>query len=328
MTFGLETTSFESSAVRIRGVQNIKPFFDVFKARGHEEVDTARIYGNGDTELALGQLPMESFKIATKIWPSMDKAFAPDNLKHTFKESMTALKASKVDVFYLHCVDDSTPFEETLKAVDEIYREGLFERFGLSNFTAWQVTLVHQLCKQHGYVLPTVYQGMYNAIARNVQYELLPCLRALNISFYAYNPIAGGLLSGKHKFEELEGEDGRFNPKSKFGKVYRDLYWNSLSFEAVKNVENAASGHGMTLIESALRWMKHHSGLGPNDGIVIGASSIKHLEDNLRDLEKGPLPKQVVDVMAEAWEHVKVVSPPYYWSSSGSASSITDAVDK
>ncbi|KAF8925471.1 hypothetical protein BGZ47_003250 [Haplosporangium gracile] len=318
MTFGLETTNFETSVVRVRGAQNIKPFMDVFKSHGHEEVDTARIYGNGDTEMVLGQLPMESFKIATKVWPTMPGAFAPDNLKHTFKESLAALKATKVDVFYLHMVDDTTPFDETVKAVDELYREGLFSRFGLSNFTAWQVVLVHQLCKQNGYVLPTVYQGMS---------ELLPCLKMLNISFYAYNPIAGGLLSGKHSFEGADSEGGRFDLKSQFGKLYRDLYWNNLFFEAIKSVEKSAEEHGLTLIESALRWLKHHSGLGPNDGIVVGASSLKHLEDNLRDLEKGPLPKQVVDAFDGAWEHVKVACPPYYWSS-GSATSITNALDK
>lgn len=92
-------------------------------------------------------------------------------------------------------------------------------------------------------------------------------------------------------------------------------------------MEKSAEEHGLTLIESALRWLKHHSGLGPSDGIVVGASSLKHLEDNLEDIEKGPLPKQVLDAIDGAWEHVKVACPPYYWSS-GSGSSITNALEK
>ena len=92
-------------------------------------------------------------------------------------------------------------------------------------------------------------------------------------------------------------------------------------------MEKSTKEHDLTLIESSLRWLMHHSGLGPNDGIVVGASSLKHLEDNLKDLEKGPLPKQVVDAIDGAWEHVKVACPPYYWSS-GSATSITKALDK
>ncbi|KAG0204121.1 hypothetical protein BGX28_003844 [Mortierella sp. GBA30] len=312
MTFGLESTNLVTSAVRVQGNEKIKPFLDTFQAYGHVELDTARLYGNGDTEEVLGQLPTDQFKIATKAWPSIPRAHGPENIKRTFHESLTALKVKKVDIFYLHAPDYTTPFEETVKAVDELYREGLFERFGLSNFAAWQVTLIHQLCKQNGYVLPTVYQGMYNGITRDVVRELFPCLRALNISFYAYNPIAGGLLSGKYKFEANEGEGGRFDAKSGFGRIYRERYWNNLFFEAVRNLEKVAKEHNLTLIESALRWMSHHSGLGPNDGIIIGASSLQHLEDNLRDLAKGPLPKEMVDAFDEAWEHVKVACPPYF----------------
>ncbi|KAG0352418.1 NADP-dependent oxidoreductase domain-containing protein [Gamsiella multidivaricata] len=311
MTFGLEGTNETTSTVRVRGVENIRLFLDSFHAHGHVEVDTARLYCNGDTETALGQLQLDSFKVATKVWPTAPKAHGSELLKKTFRESLAALNAKKVDIFYLHAPDYTTPFEETIKAVDELYREGLFERFGLSNYAAWQVTFIHQLCKQHGYVLPTVYQGMYNVITRDVVRELLPCLKALGIAFYAYNPIAGGLLSGRYNFEK-ETDGGRFDLKTGFGQIYRERYWNQLFFEAVKSMEKITKEHNLTLIESALRWMTHHSGLGPNDAIIIGASSMSHLEDNLKDLKKGPLPKEVLDAFDEAWEHVKVACPSYF----------------
>ncbi|ORZ13393.1 Aldo/keto reductase [Lobosporangium transversale] len=281
MTFGLEGSDAAATTVRVRGSENIKAYLDEFYAHGHVELDTARLYCGGDTEIALGQLPTEPFKITTKVWPSVPKAHALEHLRRTLQESLMALKLKKIDIFYLHAPDYTTSFEETVKAVDELYREGLFERFGLSNFAAWQVTLIHQLCKQHGYVLPVVYQGMYNAITRDV---------ALNIAFYAYNPIAGGLLSG----------------------YYRERYWNNLFFEAVKKVEKTAKDNNLTLIETVLRWMSHHSDLGPQDGIIIGASSMQHLKDNLRDLEKGPLPQHVVEALDEAWEHVRVACPSYF----------------
>ncbi|KAF9347425.1 hypothetical protein BGX26_001079 [Mortierella sp. AD094] len=258
---------------------------------------------------------MESFNIATKVWPIIPKAYSSGKIQATFGQSLEALKAKKVDIFYLHAPDYTTPFEETLKAVDEMYREGLFERFGLSNFAAWQVALIHQHCKQNGYILPTVYQGVYSAITRGVQPELLPCLKALNIAFYAYSPIAGGFLSGRHKFEQSEdGDGGRFDAQTTFGKIYRQRYWNSLFFDAINNLDKVAKENNLTLIESALRWMKHHSLLNANDGIVIGASSLHHLEQNLADLEKGPLPQAMVDAYDEAWEQVKVASPIYFKS--------------
>jgi aflatoxin B1 aldehyde reductase len=82
-------------------------------------------------------------------------------------------------------------------------------------------------------------------------------------------------------------------------------------------METAAKENNLTLIESALRWMTHHSGLGPNDGIIIGASSMNHLVSNLDDLEKGPLPQQVLDVFDEAWEGVRVACAPYFKDEAG-----------
>ncbi|GJJ72559.1 aflatoxin B1 aldehyde reductase [Entomortierella parvispora] len=251
---------------------------------------------------------MSGFKIATKVWPRVLHAHG-ELLKPTFFESLKALKTEKVDILYLHAPDYTTPFEETIRLVDELYREGRFERFGLSNFASWQVTLIHQMCKQKGYVLPTVYQGMYNAITRDVVRELLPCLKALNISFYAYNPIAGGLLSGKHK--------------------YRDRYWQQSFFDAVEGLNRTATSLNLTLLDASLRWMSHHSGLDPvKDGIIIGVSSTQHLEENLKCLKQGPLPKEMVQAFDEAWAHVKMACPSYFKTPADTAASALSMVDK
>ncbi|KAF9194911.1 hypothetical protein BGZ50_005544 [Haplosporangium sp. Z 11] len=311
MTFGLEETNRESNIVRIQGVQNVKPFVDVFLGHGHTEIDTARAYCGGDTEKVLGQLESKELRIATKAWPTVERAHGPEHLGRILRESLTALNAKKIDVFYLHQPDRSTPFEDTAKAVDELYREGLFERFGLSNYTSWEVALMHNICKQKGYVLPTVYQGMYNPLARSVVPELLPCLKQLKIAFYAYNPVGGGLLTGKYKFEDEIIEGGRYDPKTAFGNYFRERYWNRLNLEAVQILDKTAKDNDMTLIEATLRWMRHHSGLESQDGIVIGASNLKHLESNLDDLEKGPLPEIMVQAFDQAWDHVMTTSRHY-----------------
>ena len=93
-------------------------------------------------------------------------------------------------MWYLHGPDRSTPFEVTLKAVDELHKEGKFKRFGISNFMSWEVAEIVTICRQHGYIQPTVYQGYYNAIQRKVEPELFPCLRKFGISFYAFSPRA------------------------------------------------------------------------------------------------------------------------------------------
>ncbi|KAG0042253.1 Aflatoxin B1 aldehyde reductase member 2, partial [Gryganskiella cystojenkinii] len=127
MTFGLDTTDTTTSAVRTRGVENIRPILEVFKKHGHVEIDTARAYGNGDTEKALALQNMKGLAIATKVWPNKTHAHG-EHLKATFYESLKSLKTEKVDIFYLHAPDYSTPFEETIRLVDELYREGRFER--------------------------------------------------------------------------------------------------------------------------------------------------------------------------------------------------------
>lgn len=92
-------------------------------------------------------------------------------------------------------------------------------QFGVSNYSSWNVALMHSICKQNNYVLPTVYQGSYNPIDRSVVSELLLCLKHLNMSFYAYNPISGGVLSGKYKFGVEVPEGSRYDPKTYIGKM-------------------------------------------------------------------------------------------------------------
>jgi aflatoxin B1 aldehyde reductase len=130
MTFGLDTTVAETSSVRIRGIENVKPFLDTFHKYGHTELDTARVYCGGDTETALGLIDTSAFKIATKVWPTGPKSHGSELLRKTFLQSLAALKTEKVDIFYLHAPDYTTPFEETVKAINDLYLEGRFERVG------------------------------------------------------------------------------------------------------------------------------------------------------------------------------------------------------
>ncbi|KAF9581612.1 hypothetical protein BGW38_001311 [Lunasporangiospora selenospora] len=328
MTFGLDTTNAATSAVRIRGAENVRPLLESFHSFGHVELDTARIYCNGDTEIVLASLPTDHFAISTKVWPGGPGAHNAENLRKTFSESREALQHKKVDIFYLHAPDYTTPFEETLKAINDLYREGLFKRFGLSNFASWQVMLIYQICKQNGYVLPTVYQGMYNAITRDVAKELLPCLKSLNIAFYAYNPIAGGILAGKVNMNAPVAEGGRFDDKTPIGRMYRQRYWNKIYADAISNLNDVANANGLTLLESALRWMRHHAGLGPNDGIIIGASSLAQLEDNLKVLEGGPLPQAMLEAFDDAWESVKGSAAPYFKSEADTKALATVLISK
>ncbi|KAF9899911.1 hypothetical protein EC991_008145 [Linnemannia zychae] len=313
MTFGLDTTNADTSACKVRGSSNVAPFLTTLAAHGHTEIDTARFYGNGDTEIVLSQLPelTAHMKISTKVFPFGKGSHDKVNLPKQFRESLKALNTNKVDILYLHAPDYTVPLEETCKAVDDLYKEGLFERFGVSNYAAWQVAHIHGICSKNNYVLPTVYQGAYNPIGRDVVPELLPCLTHFNISFYAYNPICGGLLSGKYKFDHVP-EGSRYDSTTPIGKMVRGMYWNKANFEAVESLTKVAKESNLTLLEATLRWMRHHSGLTAKDGILIGASTVAQLEESLTELDKGPLPQDMIKAFDEAWEHVKSFSQPYF----------------
>lgn len=102
--------------------------------------------------------------------------------------------------------------QETLSTIQDAYRSGKFKFFGLSNFSTWEVVFIYYFMKERGWITPTVYQGMYNGITRAVEADLFPALMRLNIAFYAYNPLAGGMLSGKHSRSSVESlNEGRSN---------------------------------------------------------------------------------------------------------------------
>lgn len=194
--------------------------------------------------------------------------------------------------------------------MDKLHKAGKFVQFGISNFTAHEVAEIVMTCKYNNWVRPTVYQGMYNCITRNIESELFVACRRYGLDIVTYNPIAGGLFSGKIKSRDLVPESGRFSVKT-----YRDRYFRESTFKALQIVEQAAEKHGLTMIETALRWTVHHSALkikDGNDGILIGISSVSQLEDNLNNLEKGPLPEDVVKALEEAWQVSKADSPVYW----------------
>ncbi|KZT33956.1 Aldo/keto reductase [Sistotremastrum suecicum HHB10207 ss-3] len=286
---------------------------DVFYTHGGRQLDASRLYGSGTTEEYLGKLNLRDSIIDTKIFPEKPGDHSPDRLQTIFQLSLKALNRSKVRVFYLHAPDRSVPFEETLAEVDALYREGLFEIFGLSNFPAWEVAEIVGICKARGFVLPGVYQGMYNAITRNIETELIPCIRKFGLRLFVYNPLAGGFFAGKLSSPEDSGPTGgRFDSNTGFGKLYRQRYIKTANFQALELIKPVAEKYNLRLTEIGLRWVQHHSALTAEDGVILGASSSTQLDQNCTDSAKGPLPEEVVQVLDEAWNLCKADSVNYW----------------
>ncbi|KAJ7681956.1 Aldo/keto reductase [Mycena polygramma] len=312
MTFGDPGTE----GVRVDTVQGVEAILQVLRKHGHCEVDTARVYGIGTSETMLGKIKWQEkgIQIATKahppspFLPEVTAPHTPEDLRKTLLTSLKALNIDQIDLWYLHAPDRSVPYEVTLKAVDELYREGRFKRWGISHYTSWEVAEIVGICKQHGYVRPTVYQGIYNFVHRDVEPELFPALRKFGIAFYGFNPLAGGLLTDRYtSIDVTAGGKARFDPDTMLGKAYRNWYWKPVFFDALAAVRTVVAAHKLTMAEVALRWVAHHSLLRREhgDAVIIGGSSAKHIEENLADLEKGPLPEEVVKALEAAWTAVK-----------------------
>lgn len=170
-------------------------------------------------------------------------------------------------------------------------------------------------CKYNNWVRPTIYQGMYNAIQRAIEPELIPVCRRYGIDIVVYNPIAGGVLSGKYKTNEIPKEGRYSNTNETVGKSYRARYFQDATFDALRLIEPVVQKNNLTLLEVAFRWLMHHSKLNikdGNDGIIIGMSSQSQLESNLKDIEKGPLPEEVLKALDEAWLVTKPTAANYW----------------
>ncbi|XP_061893569.1 aflatoxin B1 aldehyde reductase member 3 [Entelurus aequoreus] len=291
-----------------------------FLEQGYTLVDTAFMYTDGKSESIVGDMKLpKTVSIATKANPWDGKTLKPESVRSQLETSLQRLQTDSVDLFYLHAPDHQNPIVDTLRACNELHKEGKFKEFGLSNYSSWEVAEIVTLCRQHHWISPTVYQGMYNATTRQVETELLPCLRYFGMKFYAYNPLAGGLLTGKYHYADKDASQpaGRFFGNN-WAATYRDRYWKQSHFHAMevvlKALEAAYGSNPPTLLSAAIRWMYHHSQLKGElgDGVIIGMSGVEQLKQNLAACQEGPLDKRVVEAFQEAWNLVAHECPNYF----------------
>ncbi|WWD22594.1 hypothetical protein CI109_107087 [Kwoniella shandongensis] len=316
MTFGPDI----DAGARITSLPEFKSCLDYLQKKGYNEVDTAYSYVGTKQQAFTREAGWKErgLKIATKFYPSAkDGGHDAANIRAKCEWNLKELGTDSTDIFYLHAADRDTNFAETLEECNKLYKEGKFKQLGLSNYASYEVAECVMICQERGWVRPTIYQGMYNAITRNLDIETITACHRYGIDVVVYNPLAGGLFSGKIKSKDLvQDEYSRFGEKSAAGANYRARYFKDATFEALSMIEKVGEKHNLTLLEIALRWCMHHSALNVGtdggDGIIIGVSSQSQLESNLKDLEKGPLPEEVVKTLDDAWLVTKATAPPYW----------------
>ena len=288
-------------------------FITAFLDAGYDGLDTAYVYNEGKCERLLGEALSalnRPFRIATKVNPRISGRLDAAAAYKQVGESLERLKLESVDTVFLHFPDPATPVEIVLGAMADLHDQGKYKELGLSNFPAWMVADVWHICDRHGWVKPTVFEGIYNPLTRRSEAELNDCLNNFGLRFYAYNPMCGGLLTGRYGRFEDAPTDGRFTHRPN----YQGRYWKKRFFDGVEVIKTAAEKRGISSIEATYRWLAYHSMLNAQrgDAILIGASKLNHLVQNMETVKAGPLPEDVVAAFDEAWALTKGDSPEYF----------------
>jgi len=279
---------------------------------GINSFDTANAYNNGQSEAILGKAlkgRRHNVVLATKVRNRMgdepdDEGLNRSAIRKAIQDSLKRLQTDYVDLYYLHLPDRGTRIEETLAALDELAQEGKIRYPATSNYAAWQILQMLWISDNHGYKPPTVSQPMYNVLARGIEQEYLEFCREFRIGNICYNPLAGGLLTGKHSLQEGPTTGTRFDNN----KMYQDRFWHPQYFEAVNELTDIAARAGLTILELAFRWLLAQPQV---DSVIIGATRMEQLEDNLLAFQGPPLAPEVLAECDTVWQKLRGVTPKY-----------------
>ncbi|KAH8891522.1 putative aldo/keto reductase [Thozetella sp. PMI_491] len=274
-------------------------------SRGYRHIDTARNYGASESRL--GQAETTSKLIVhTKVKSGPPGEHEPLKIQSSIEQSLDALQTSSVETMFLHTPDRQTPFEDTLKAMNDAFQQGKFKQFGLSNYSPAEVQRIVDICEEKGYVKPSVYQGQYNPLVRGGEKDLFSLLRKHNMAFYGFSPSAGGF------FADNVATSGRWSDISIVGKVYIPMYSHPSVQASAATVRDAAQKHGISGHAAALRWTAFHSCLSGHygDGVIFGVSKLEHLDESLDALEAGPLPVELAEALGAIYATVAGNEPP------------------
>jgi aryl-alcohol dehydrogenase-like predicted oxidoreductase len=301
LTFGSQTDEAAASRIVDRCLDAGINFFD-----------TANVYNKGAAETILGRAlagRRQKVILATKVGFKMgdgpeESGLSRLALQKALEGSLERLQTDYVDLYYLHVPDYTVPIGKTLAAMDEAVRAGKVRYPAVSNYAAWQVCEMHWIGEKQGFRLPCVSQPMYNVLTRAIEEEYLAFCKRFNIAVVPYNPLAGGLLTGKHSKLRGPAAGTRFDGN----KLYLDRYWHDDYFAAIEELAGVAHAAGKTLVEVALQWLLSQAQV---DSIILGASRLEQLEENLKACQGGPLGEALLAQCDKIWKRLRGITPKY-----------------
>ena len=254
---------------------------------GVNAIDTADAYANGESERITGRLiaaDRARWILATKLANPMgpgpnDRGLSRRHIIAAVDASLQRLGTDFIDVLYLHREDATTPLEETLAAIATLIERGKLHHFGLSNFRAWRIARVAEMCKAMGMQPPVVCQPPYNAMSRQIETELLPCCAHYGIGAVVYSPLARGVLSGKYRPGAAPPEGSRA-ARNDMRIMQTEFRPESLALAA--QMAAHAKARGLTATQLALGWVWNNTLV---NGVIGGPRTLLQWQDYLDALE-------------------------------------------
>ncbi len=302
MTFGLQCDEPTSVAIMDRAADGGITFFDT--------ADVYPLGGTGETVGRTEEIVGRWLKgrrartiLATKCFgrsgpARWDQGNSRKHILDAVDASLRRLQTDYIDLYQLHGPDPSTPIDETLRALEDVVRAGKVRYVGCSNFLAYQVARAIGRSEAMGAVRFDSVQPRYNLLFREFERELFPLCQEEGIGVIPYNPIAGGLLSGKHNPAAGPEEGSRFTLGTA-AERYQDRYWHEGMFETVEQLRPIASDAGMTLPQMAVAWVLANPAI---TAPIIGASRPEQLVDTIKAAETpmpGELKQRLDDLTAD-----------------------------
>jgi len=278
MMFGGQTSEADSLKIMDYAFEHGINFFD-----------TANTYNQGESEKIVGKGlrgRRDEIILATKVRGQMGQnpnnaGLSRRNILSAVDASLKRLDTEYIDIYYMHAPDYETSMEESLETMSTLVKSGKIRYVGVSNFAAWQIADMLSICDKRNYIAPIITQNVYNPITRGIETELIPFLNAHDLGMAIYNPIAGGLLAGKHK-------SGKPTENTRFANndTYYDRYWSDENFAAIDKLTRIAAECGVSMLQLAMKWCDAQATVS---SIISGVSRLEQIEQNIASLEGEPL---------------------------------------
>jgi aryl-alcohol dehydrogenase-like predicted oxidoreductase len=275
-------------------------------------LDTANMYTGGRSEEIIGRWMRargnrDRIVLASKVrYPvggDPDSAgLSPVVVMREVHRSLRRLGTDFLDILYLHQPDAETPLEVTWRCLESLVDQGKVRAIGLSNFAAWQGAEAVWMTRSRGWTRPTVLQFLYNAISRAAESELWGMARAHDFGVCVFNPLAGGLLTGKYGTDE-EARSGRLS----HNEMYRKRYWDPRQRNAAAAMAVIAREHGRSPVELAIRFVADQPQVGV---VLLGATTVEQIEQGLAAFRAAPLTDPERAACEEVWAELHGPVPP------------------